>query len=179
MPTPQNRLKESEKALYQFQLQHPSTQDQSIENKLLQDFEKAEVDLEEYWKQRSRVQWAHLGDRNTRFFHTVATTRRRVNLITQVRNEEGSTVAEEKEIRRVFFRYFKGIYCTEQVEGSDQMANFFKQFENCNLARIAPEAHQSLGKAPSSEEVKETLFLMGLDKAAGPDGITARFLQNN
>lgn len=154
-------------------------QDQNIEIKLKEDFHKAEIDLDEYWKQRSRVQWTLHGDRNTKFFHSVATARHRTNLITQIMAEDGSTVTEDKEIRRVFIRYFKEIYCPSQAENSQQAVDFFDQFSDNQVIKIPTEAHQFLQRPPTVEEVKETLFQMGPDKAAGPDGITARFLQRN
>lgn len=35
---------------------------------------------ERMWRQRSRIQWVEKGDRNTRFFHGMATQRKRRNL---------------------------------------------------------------------------------------------------
>lgn len=42
-----------------------------------------------YWRQRSNVQWAREGDRNTSFFHSAATKRKTNNTITGLFNEMG------------------------------------------------------------------------------------------
>lgn len=73
-PTPQNRMQSLQNSLYHHQMQHPSMQDPRVEEWLLSEFHKAESDLEDYWRQRSRLQWHMEGDRNTQFFHTIATT---------------------------------------------------------------------------------------------------------
>ena len=41
------------------------------------------------WRQRSKVAWLHDGDRNTRFFHSKASQRRRRNYITKLYDANG------------------------------------------------------------------------------------------
>lgn len=101
-PNPQNRIRAAEHNLDCFQTLHPNLQDPSIGAALVRDLNKAEDDLEEYWRQRSRVQWHVQGDRNTSYFHITATQRKRRNMIGKITAENGDVVTEERLITRVF-----------------------------------------------------------------------------
>jgi hypothetical protein len=46
-------------------------------------------------------------------------------------------------------------------------------------AQIPEEVRDSLAVVPSSVEIKRVLFQLGPNKALGPDGLTAHFLQTN
>lgn len=48
--SPQNRLQEAQNCLYQNQLLHPTIQNQNIEEACLCEIEKAEREIEQYWK---------------------------------------------------------------------------------------------------------------------------------
>lgn len=52
------------------------------------------INLEERWRQRSRCNWLSLGDRNTRFFHSMASTRLRRNLVLTI--TDGELVLSDK-----------------------------------------------------------------------------------
>ncbi|XP_078168461.1 uncharacterized protein LOC144562967 [Carex rostrata] len=177
--TPQNRMHCIENSLYQQQMQHPSMQDPTIEEWLLSEYHQAERDLEDYWRQRSRIQWHNEGDRNTNFFHTIATSRRRRNMITQVHTDNGTVATDETTIRREFVQYFKNIYCPTTTQTAAHHDAFFEQFNAAAVPKIPLESHGALEQPPSIEEVRRTLFQMGSDKAPGPDGVLARLLQNH
>uniref|UniRef100_A0A803QPN1 CCHC-type domain-containing protein n=1 Tax=Cannabis sativa TaxID=3483 RepID=A0A803QPN1_CANSA len=53
---------------------------------------------EMYWKQRSRVNWLHAGDKNTHFFHIFASTRRNTNHINHQLLDDGSKVVNIDDI---------------------------------------------------------------------------------
>ncbi|KAG2246151.1 hypothetical protein Bca52824_085779 [Brassica carinata] len=66
---------------------------------LSQKLEKAYLEEEQYWKQRSRIQWLHSGDRSSAFFHAVTRERRTINKFSVIENSLGQPVFEEEQIR--------------------------------------------------------------------------------
>lgn len=145
---------------------------------LMQEYSKAEEDLQEYWKQRSRVQW-QVQDRNTTYFHVIATQRKRRNMITQIIAENGEVLNEDREIMRVFVCYYKQLYSEPNREGIGDTSEYIQDCVSQDIPVILNSAHTHLITTPSKEEIRENPFRMGPDKASGPDGITARFLQSN
>ncbi|KAJ4757665.1 RNA-directed DNA polymerase (reverse transcriptase)-related family protein [Rhynchospora pubera] len=168
-------------------MQHPTVRNHALEEKLLAEYDLAEEQHYQYWQQRSRLQWVEKGDRNTSFFHTVATNRRRNNLITMIKQEDGQMTGDEKKIYQAFVTYFAKMY--RPVEQPNQDLNgerdsqnvlireFFTELGDNTGAHIPNSAHNFLASLPDYAEIKRVLFSMGSDKAAGPDGITCRFLQ--
>ncbi|KAG2246826.1 hypothetical protein Bca52824_086454 [Brassica carinata] len=48
---------------------------------------------DQFWKQRSRIQWLKKGDRNTGFFHAATRTRRTINAIPVIEDLQGGAVS--------------------------------------------------------------------------------------
>jgi hypothetical protein len=71
------------------------------------------VQEEKMWNQRSRTAWLKDGDRNTRYFHSRASHRRRRNTISAVRLDTGELSTEPDLIRTQFLNYYTGtLYCS-------------------------------------------------------------------
>ena len=51
---------------------------------------------EKMWRQRSRTSWLKEGDRNTRFFHSKASQRRRRNSLVFLRLENGEVITDSE-----------------------------------------------------------------------------------
>ena len=65
------------------------------------------VDKEEVlWRQRSKCLWLKEGDRNTKFFHTMASNRRKNNLVVRIMDDNGEWKTKEENITKVFLDYF-------------------------------------------------------------------------
>jgi len=63
-----------------------------------------------YWRQRAKTHWYRDGDRNTKFFHALATARRKVNRITSLDDEVGNKITNEQGMQNVARQYFVDIF---------------------------------------------------------------------
>lgn len=143
----------------------------SINKELLEAY-KAE---EAFGKQRSRMLWLTLGDKNTGYFHAVAKGRKARNRLTMLEDASGTPVYEEEQIAKEIARYFAEIFTTT---GTDR--EMIEDIISRGLSpSITPETNETLTALPSAMEVKKALFAIHPDKAPGPDGFSASFFQAN
>lgn len=61
-------------------------------------------------KQRSRCDWLKEGDKNTKFFHVRASTRRRMNQIRELKGLNGSLISEPVELQKLMVSHFQNIF---------------------------------------------------------------------
>ncbi|KAJ1703007.1 hypothetical protein LUZ63_002786 [Rhynchospora breviuscula] len=172
--SPKDKLRQIEEKILEVQSLPPPLQNLKEEISLRQEYEEVHAQLLTYWQQRSRVQWATMGDRCSAFFHQAATIRRRRNLITTLLKDDGTWTSNESEVRNLLVTYFKNLYCTaRQHSGTVGIPDHIKsQFTKLNVA-----ARTKIGLVPDSEEIRATLWEMGQDRSPGPDGLTVRFLR--
>lgn len=62
------------------------------------------------WKQKSKELWIKEGDQNTRFFHLCTLVRRRRNIITEIREENGLRLINRKDIGEYFSTKFSEVF---------------------------------------------------------------------
>ena len=65
---------------------------------------------ERMWRQRSRTMYLKDGDRNTHFFHSRATQRRRRNLITGIKDQANNWCTNPDQISTTFLAYFQQLF---------------------------------------------------------------------
>jgi hypothetical protein len=65
---------------------------------------------EETWRQKSRINWLAAGDRNTKFFHAYATSRKQNNTIWEIRKEDGTVITSNQDLQLEVVEYFQNIY---------------------------------------------------------------------
>ena len=127
------------------------------------------LDKEEImWRQRSKSLWLKAGDRNTSFFHAVASKRKRNNMISRIKDGQGNWVEKYDEIAVVFTGYFKEIFDTSHPH---EMERIFQATE----IKVNEEMNEKLLKEFTSNEVKCALVQMNMDNTPGPNGMTVGF----
>lgn len=127
---------------------------------------------EEYWRQRSRLLWLKLGDRNTGFFHAVSKNRKRANSFSVLEDEDGLMVYKEEQIGQVIMRYYTSLFTS--VEGDRE------QTVNQAIQRlVSEEDNEKLTARPTPTEIHEAVLAIHADKAPGPDGFSASFFHSN
>ena len=61
---------------------------------------------ERMWRQRSRIQWVEKGDQNIRFFHGMATQRKRRNFIKGIKDADGVWQTEEEVVCNILVNFY-------------------------------------------------------------------------
>ena len=140
------------------------------EVQLQQQYHKACLAEEELWRIKSRCLWLKAEDRNSSFLHRQAQARKCFNSITEIK-EETIKHKDFASIKRAAFLHFKNLY-SEEVNATQN---------SCLLDGVLPsistEMSHHLEAKVNMAEVKNALFAMDPDKASGPDGFPAIFLQ--
>jgi hypothetical protein len=125
-----------------------------MERWLMVQYDKAEAELDLYWRQRSRTQWAQQGDRNTAFFHVVATQRRQHNNITSISNHQGVQLTDDKQVCKEFVSYFRFLYATGLGHTDEEVEDLLSGLRAGPVNTIPVWAKIKMGGIPSSTEIK-------------------------
>ncbi|KAA3478183.1 reverse transcriptase [Gossypium australe] len=130
-----------------------------------------EIDKDEsYWEQRARINRLKLGDRNTAFFHSMATQRRQRNIIQKLQHTDGRETEDQKEMAELARAYFQDLF---KAGRRGQTAHLLNGVEQC----ISEEDNKALTEPYPQEEIWNSLASMGATKAPGEDGFPAIFFQ--
>uniref|UniRef100_A0A803QGE0 Reverse transcriptase domain-containing protein n=1 Tax=Cannabis sativa TaxID=3483 RepID=A0A803QGE0_CANSA len=124
---------------------------------------------EVYWKQRSKQFWLRSGDTNSKYFHSLASSRKRQNHIQRLQRDDGVWVDWETGLGGVMLDYFNKLFEASDVDISsviDEVQPSITDSQNASLLEMVEE-----------EEVWVALFQMHPDKSPGPDGMSLGFYQ--
>ncbi len=119
-------------------------------------------------RQRSRVLWLKDVDRNTKFFHARAFSRRRKNKISGLRDEYGCWRDDPEELKGIMTRYFSRLFASSS---EIDMAEVLEAIEPV----VSQADNEVLLRPFQKDEIRDAVFQMNPDKAPGPDGFNPAF----
>jgi exonuclease III len=158
------RIKETKKELEQCLRRSISKDKVSNEVRLRCKLELLEEMENIKWKQRAHAWWLREGDRNTRYFHAAATTRKKNNLVKELRREDGSVVEAGRELTSYVLSYFQELFTSN---GGDRIDDLIQKV----IPRVTEDMNKHLVGEFTRNEVKAALDDIGNLKAPGPDGM--------
>lgn len=123
-------------------------------------------------KQRSRITWLKEGDRNTKFFQAKSKERNKTNRISGLRTSDGGMVTEQDQIEAMASEFYASLF-TAQVDSAPE------EILPHVPVRVTAGMNEVLEAPYTAQEVENALFMMGANKAPGPDGFTAGFFQTH
>ncbi|KAK2417953.1 hypothetical protein QL285_040194 [Trifolium repens] len=142
-----------------------------LEQQLQRELDTVLQQEEAMWFQKSRSQWIKDGDRNTRYYHVKAITRRRRNKILMLKNDQNIWVENEEELKLMVNDYYKSLFARPDHNIQWHQTRY-------SYPGIGEEEYDALKRNITNIEVKNALFAMAPWKAPGPDGFPAGFYQN-
>ena len=137
----------------------------SLRNKL----DKLLIKDDIFWKQRAKTFWFRDGDLNSRYFHVVASSRRKVNKIEQLEDAQGVNCHKEEKLQHI-----AKVFSTFVSKTEEQSRRCYSKVS----ASITDEDNQMLTEPFSFDEFKTTAFSMQANKCSGPDGFNPGFYQH-
>lgn len=104
-----------------------------------------------YWEQRAKLNWLKFGDKNTTFFHSQATQRRRTNFIHRLQNEDEREMEASQEIEGAARSFFLKLFSVGERGNYDHLMT---GIDRC----VCEEDNQKLTATYIKEEIQETVF---------------------
>lgn len=84
-----------------------------------------------YWKQKAKYKWLKEGDRNTKFFHKIASGRKRKNLITKLMIDGNETIDFET-IANATTNFYESLFSQEDIS-RPRIENLFEAKLSSNM----------------------------------------------
>lgn len=127
---------------------------------------------EQFYFQKSRVQWLGLGDRNNCFYHNVCQARTSKNAIRRIIAADGRVLTDLQEIKGEAALHFETFLNSQPINFDGASMEYMQEVVEyrCPTAMAA-----ELVRHVQSEEIKQVLFSMPTNKAPGPDGFPVEF----
>lgn len=133
-------------------------------------------DIEEkVLKQRSKLHWLQVGDKNNKAFHNAVKIRETRNMIREIICPDGRTISTQEEVKKEAERFFKEFLTYEPMDIEEKSV---QDLQSIISFRCSEEERARLIRIVTEEEIREVVFRMPSSKSPGPDGYTSEFFKS-
>ncbi|GJZ58864.1 putative RNA-directed DNA polymerase [Tanacetum coccineum] len=139
------------------------------EARYVNEFNKAALMEERFLKQKAKIQWLKEGDSNSAYFLKVVKSRISHSRIDVLTNTAGVQFENDR-ISDAFVSHYEAFIGQPGDTNGFNTSDLFR-------SRLDDQVALYMVWDVTREEVNEALFLMGDDKAPGPDGFTTAFFK--
>ncbi|KAG7556378.1 Endonuclease/exonuclease/phosphatase superfamily [Arabidopsis suecica] len=171
------RVEEAHKELCDKQLAtlaNPSTTMMAEEAEAFKTWDHV-AELEEgFLKQKSKLHWLQVGDKNNKYFHNAVKARLAQNAIREIKCKDGSIATEQVDIKTEAVRFFEEFLTHKPV---DYEGASTAEIQDLLEFRCSMSEQNVLVSQVTEEEIRTVLFKMPVNKAPGPDGYTVEFFK--
>lgn len=122
-----------------------------------------------YWAQQSRAKWIKEGDRNTKYFHVMASIRQRKNCI-EALCFRGRIIDDPEELRDASVSFFGSLFAEEHSTRPS--------FDSLEFKRLSEEQGNFLTAPFTMADIEEAVCSCDGSKASGPDGYNFKFFKS-
>jgi hypothetical protein len=127
---------------------------------------------EDYWRQRSRVQWTLQGDANTAYFHAIANGRRRKCAITAMASPS-DPITDKSAIQEHVYNFYRELMGTEEPQLLTLVDGLWAENQ-----KVSNAENLELALSFTAQELDEVLALTKTDTAPRPDGFPVIFFKS-
>lgn len=125
---------------------------------------------EAFWKEKSRIEWALEGDRNTTYFHKLAKINHSTKSIVSLRVDD-SILTNQSDIASHVMNHFTSLFnSTSFLQDNDLIHEVISPVITKNINHL-------LTIMPSAEEIQKATFALNPSSSPGPDGFGGVFFQ--
>ena len=128
---------------------------------------------ESFFCQRSRVTWMGEGDSNTSYFHRMADSRKAVNTIHIIIDDNGVKIDTQLGIKEHCIEYFSNLLGGEV--GPPMLIQ--EDFDLLLPFRCSHDQKKELAMSFSRQDIKSAFFSFPSNKTSGPDGFPVEFFK--
>lgn len=134
-------------------------------------------ELEEgFLKQKSKLHWIQVGDKNNKYFHKAVQIRLAHNAIREIKCQDGSIATLQEDIKAEAVRFFEE-FLTQKP--SDFVGISSEEIQELLQFRCSTSDQANLLREVTEDEIHDVLFKMPCNKAPGPDGYTVEFFKQS
>jgi len=140
--------------------------------RLLKQREKLLLFHSRYWGKLPRKKWLVDGDRNSRYFHRAAHTRKRTNNILRIKSATGIWLEDTHSVSQQFIHDLSHRFTS--ARGHHAVLH-----DTLISSMVTPGENADLIEPVTNEEIHTAVFQMDPHKAPGSDGFGASFFQDH